>query len=169
VLGEVDEHGITLDLSELKANRFAAEFLVEEGLLKQEMRTYSITARKVVEKEILLLANLFSVPYETVVQRLYEIDAISGIDKDKLLNEDPEKIDNLRKRYSFPTPKADNRVVLGKLVDLAVQQYEKKRITFEKLTYLLSMCRLKPEEVGVHKPKEYVRPTDDELDSIMEE
>ncbi|HBQ63974.1 MAG TPA: hypothetical protein DD727_03440, partial [Clostridiales bacterium] len=33
ILGETDEHGAQLDISELKANRFAAEFLVDEEML----------------------------------------------------------------------------------------------------------------------------------------
>lgn len=169
VLGEIDEQGITFDIAELKANRFAAEFLVEEGLLRQEMHIYSIIPGKVIEKDILMLANLFSVPYETMVKRLFELDAIPLKDQDMFLSQTSESINNLRRRYSFPMPVADNRIALDALAELAVKQYEKKKITFEKLTYLLSMCGLEPEAVGIPKPLEHVRPSDDELDSIMEE
>ncbi len=169
VLGEIDEQGVILDSSELKANRFSAEFLVEEALLKQEMQHYSIFSGRVAIKDILMLANLFFVPYETMVKRLFEINAITVNDCDAFLKQTPECVNNLRRRYSFPIPAADNRIALGTLSDLAVKQFEKKNITFEKLTYLLSISGLQPEDVGIEKPADYIPPTDDELDSIMEE
>ena len=67
ILAETDEHGTQLDVSELKANRFAAEFLVEENMLLQEMRIYTITSHKISVKDILQLASLFTVPYKTIV------------------------------------------------------------------------------------------------------
>lgn len=169
VLGEIDEQGVMLDTSEIKANRFAAEFLVEESLLKQEMQHYSIYSGRVAVKDILMLANLFFIPYETMVKRLYEIDAITVIECETFLQQSVESVNNLRRRYSFPIPAADNRIALDTLSDLAVKQFEKKNITYEKLTYLLNMSGLQPEDVGIDKPADYIPPTDDELDSIMEE
>ena len=54
-----DETG---DRNELKANRFAAEFLVEEELLIKELRTYGIASDNVSLKDILILSELFCVP-----------------------------------------------------------------------------------------------------------
>jgi len=56
---------------EKKANRFAAEFLIDEVLLKQEIELYKI--KKFTIKSILQLAELFTVPYRTMVKRLKEI------------------------------------------------------------------------------------------------
>lgn len=169
ILGEIDEQGKSLEISELKANRFAAEFLVEEGLLKQEMQHYSVIPGKVTVKDILMLANLFFVPYETMVKRLYEVNAITPEESDAFRNRTLEEINNLRRRYSFPMPKPDNRIALDNLPELAVKQFEKNNITYEKLTYLLSMSDLMPADVGIDKPADYIRPSDDELDRIMEE
>ena len=101
--------------------------------------------------------------------RLYEIDAITVIECETFLQQSVESVNNLRRRYSFPIPAADNRIALDTLSDLAVKQFEKKNITYEKLTYLLNMSGLQPEDVGIDKPADYIPPTDDELDSIMEE
>ena len=48
------------EISEKKANRFAAEFLVDEQLLKQEIDIYKV--KKYAIKSILQLASLFTVP-----------------------------------------------------------------------------------------------------------
>lgn len=169
VLDEKDEKGDILDIAELRANRFAAEFLVEKSLLEQEMHIYAIKANKVTDKDILMLADLFSVPYRTMVKRLYEISAITARDRDVYLKKTQDELNKLSLRYSLPITKADGRIALDSLVELAVSQYEKHGITFEKFTYLLRMADLDPAEVGINKPKEHVQPSDDELDLIMEE
>lgn len=169
ILGEIDEQGNTLEISELKANRFAAEFLVDESLLKQEMQLYSVISGKVTVKDILMLANLFYVPYEMMVKRLCEVNAITSEESDALRDRTLDEISNLRRRYSFPMPKPDNRIALDNLPELAVKQFEKGNITYEKFTYLLHICELTPADVGIDKPADYVRPSDDELDRIMEE
>ena len=64
--------------SEKKANRFAAEFLMDKMLLKQEIELYNI--KKFTIKSILQLAELFTVPYRTMVKRLREIGAIGESD-----------------------------------------------------------------------------------------
>ena len=60
------------DRNELKANRFAAEFLVDQDLLLKELKTYSISADGITIKDILHLSALFTVPYRTMAKRLYE-------------------------------------------------------------------------------------------------
>lgn len=157
------------DISELKANRFAAEFLVDEDLLHSEMKLYSIIPGKITIKNILTLASLFAVPYKTMVKRLYEVGAISKEERSKYLDKCESDIERLRKRFSIPIPETDGRIALDNLVDLAVSSYEKKLISYEKLEYLLSMCGLKPADIGISKPESFILPSDDELDNIMEE
>lgn len=169
ILGETDEHGAQLDVSELKANRFAAEFLVDEEMLRQEMRIYSIIPRKISVKDILQLAALFTVPYKTMVKRLHEIEAINQDEREQYLTIPESSIEQLRKRYSFTIPETDNKIVIDNLVELAVAIYEKKRISYEKLQYLLSMSNLEPSDVGITEPQGFIPPSDDELDDIMEE
>ena len=73
------------EVSEKRANRFAAEFLVDEQLLRQEIDIYKIKRYSI--KSVLQLASIFSVPYRTMVKRLYEISVISNSDADSLLAE----------------------------------------------------------------------------------
>ena len=54
-------------------------------------------------------------------------------------------------------------------MELAVDIYEKKRISYERLQYLLSMSNLEPSDVGVTAPQGFIPPREDELDDIMEE
>lgn len=160
---EEDEKGT----SEKKANRFAAEFLIDEIMLRQEMEIYKI--KKVSIKAVLQLAELFTVPYQAMVKRLHETGFIGDDERAKFLAESDESIQQHRKRYAFTTGEADNRIVVDNLADLSVNAYEASLITFEKLEYLLGMCGLKPQDLGISKAFGNEFPSDEELDSIMEE
>lgn len=153
--------------NERKANRFAAEFLVDEQLLKQEIDLYKIKIFTI--KNILQLAELFTVPYRSMTKRLSEINVINDVELRKFLAEERASIDQYRKRYSISSQKSDDRVVMDNLVELAVTAYESSYITYEKLEYLLRMSNLRPKEIGIKKKDEYEFPSDDELDRIMEE
>ena len=153
--------------SEKKANRFAAEFLMDRILLKQEIELYNI--KKFTIKNILQLAELFTVPYRTMVKRLGEIGVIEDSDLNKFLAEAEDSIGKYKKKYSIVSQKADNRIVMDNLVELAVNAYQAGYITFEKLEYLLGISKLKPKDLGIEKKSACEFPSDDELDSIMEE
>lgn len=155
------------EIREKKANRFAAEFLVDEQLLRQEIDLYKI--RKFSIKSILQLTSIFTVPYRTMVKRLTEIGAIGIIDSNKFLAETDDSIEKYKIRYSIATLKPDDRIVMDNLVELAVNAYESGFITYEKLEYLLDLSKLKPEDLGIEKKAEYLFPSEDELDRIMEE
>jgi len=169
ILGDTDEQGNPLDACELKANRFAAEFLVDKYLLQHEMQLFSIQPKKLSIKDILTLASLFTVPYRTMVKRLQEIDAISFDDRERYLTKSESSILQLRKRYSIPVADADNRIAIDNLVELSVVAYEQKKITYEKLQYLLSISNLEPKAIGIAEPHQYTPPSDEIIDSIMEE
>jgi Zn-dependent peptidase ImmA (M78 family) len=169
ILGDMDAQGNPLDVYELKANRFAAEFLVDENMLRQEMQIYAIQPKKVSAKDILNLAALFTVPFRTMVKRLHETDAISFDDRERWLSKSASSISQLRKRYSIPEPAADERIAVDNLVELSVLAYEQKKITYEKLQYLLSISNLESKDIGIAEPRPYTPPGDDVLDSIMEE
>ncbi len=154
-------------INEKKANRFAAEFLVDEILLRQEIGIYKITEFTV--KSILQLCELFVVPYRTMAKRLREIGVISENKLQNFLGETEESIEKYRKMYSFVLQSSDERIVIDNLVELAVMAYESGYVTFEKLEYLLGLSNLTPEELGIEKKSDYEFPSDDELDSIMEE
>lgn len=160
-------NGQNQEISEKRANRFAAEFLVDEQLLKQEIDIYKI--KRYTIKSILQLASLFSVPYRTMAKRLFEIGEISNVEAEGFLTETDDAIEQYKKRYSILSVKVDERVTLDNLVELAMSAYEKGLISFEKLEYLLEMSKLRPEDLGIERKSSYSFPSDDELDSIMEE
>lgn len=154
-------------IDERKANRFAAEFLVDESLLRQEIELHHF--KGITIKNILQLADIFVVPYRTMVKRLWEIGFISEGECDHFLDETEDEIEKYRIIYSLEQPKPDNRVVVDNLVELAVEAYNSKFITYEKLEYLLELCNLKVIDVGITKPEASQFPSEDELDSIMRE
>lgn len=173
VILKVDLEEITASTSlsenELKANRFAAEFLINEELLLQEIRTYNIDKTKLHIKDVFKLSNLFIVPYKTMVKRLYEINLINKKRYIELMEITTEEVDIWRNRLGLSLPSRDNKISLGNLVDKAMELYESKKITREKLEYLLGFSRLTLKEMGIEDLGPYVPPTDEELDAIMEE
>lgn len=166
---EEEKKGIEIKKNELKANRFAAEFLINEELLLQEIRTYGINKNNIELKEILKLANLFVVPYKTMVKRLYEIKLLNKNKYAEFMEYTNEDIEIWRNRLGFSLPTRENKIGLNSLVDKAMELYEKKMITIEKLDYLLSLANLNLEKMGIKKVENYFPPSDDELDEIMEE
>lgn len=154
------------ELSEKKANRFAAEFLIDEIMLRQEMDIYKI--KKISIKSILQLANLFVVPYRAMAKRLKEINVISKDELEQFLSESDDSIQQYKKRYAFLAPESDGRIAVDNLAELAVSAFESKLVTYEKLEYLLELCGLKPDDLGIRKEYGTAFPSDEELDSIME-
>ena len=160
---------VSISESELKANRFAAEFLINEELLLQEIRTYSMDKNKIDIKDIIKLSNLFIVPYKTMVKRLYEIKLISQKRYTQLMELSNKEVEVWRNRLGLSLPTRDNKIGLSNLVDKAMELYERKKITREKLEYLLDFAGLTTKEMGIKDEELYIPPTDEELDEIMEE
>lgn len=155
------------ETNEKKANRFAAEFLVDEIMLRQEIEIYKI--EKITMKSALQLAVLFTVPYQAMVKRLNETGFIGEEELKKFLLESDDSITRHKKRYALSSPKSDSRIAMDNLAELAVNAFESSLVTYEKLEYLLGLCGLKPEDLGIKKTFESAFPSDEELDSIMEE
>lgn len=158
-----------IDINELKANRFAAEFLIEENLLRQEMKTYAISKDNISIKDILKLSNLFLVPYKTMIKRLFEVEIVKKANYEKFIEVTQKQVDILRTRLGITLPSRENKIGLDNLTDKAMELYEKKLITFGKLEYLLSFSNLTPEQLEVEQKPEYIPPTDEDLQAIMEE
>lgn len=154
---------------ELRANRFAAEFLINEELFLQEMRTYGVEKNKICIKDILKLSNLFVAPYKTMVKRLYEIKLINKKRYNEFMEISNREIEIWMNRLGLSLPTRDHKIGLNSLVDRAMELYEKKKITREKLEYLLDFAQLTMEEMGIEDEEPYIPPTDEELDAIMEE
>lgn len=157
------------DRTEQMASRFAAEFLVNEELLKNEVKSYVNDPDKLTMRDILKLAELFVVPYKTMVRRLFEIGIINSDSQEDFLKKTEKEVDAERKRYAINVLKADERIAIANHTELAVEAYEKGLITYERLEYLLKKSNLTPEDVGIEKDSDYQFPSDDELDDIMGE
>ena len=161
----LDEDNI--EINEKKVNRFAAEFLVDENMLRQEINIYKI--KEINIKAVLQLAELFSVPYKAMVKRLYETGYIKTSEKESLLSETNESLERYRKTYSLLSCEADNRIAVDNLSELSVDAYKAGLITFEKFEYLLRICGLVPDDLGIQRAPGNAFPSDDELAAIMEE
>lgn len=159
---------------DLKANRFAAEFLVPEDVIRNELSIRGILKDSFDLNGVVELMDVFLVPFKTIVRRLYEIDYIS---KDKfrefLAKEDRKEktgIMLLQKRLGLCKRNNDRtkQIKIDKLVDTAIKLYERNEITYEKLGYLLSLSNFKPSDFNIFEKVCYIAP-EDEILKIMEE
>lgn len=118
--------------------------------------------------------DIFLVPYKTIVRRLYEIEYINIERCYELLNEEDRKNNNKiifwQKRLGVCNRNNErtNSIKLDKLVDMSLELYEKKAITFEKLTYLLGLSKLKPDDFNI-KEEKLEFPSEDEILKILED
>jgi len=148
-------------LNEQKANRFAAEFLVQATLLKAEITMFSIKPEKIGIKTVLQLANSFTVPYRSMVKRLFEIEIITRKQAIELLGQPEQFIDHWRQRLGYGLPHPTKKKKLGNLLDLAMQAFESDLITRDKLDYLLEMVGIEPNQLGLSADvKQYLFPPD---------
>lgn len=146
--------------SQLRADRFAAEFLVDEHTLRREMDTYGIDKNSIDAQAVLFLSGIFYVPYRAMTRRLFEIDLITKRTYEELDVLDEGELARLRIRYGIEHELASERVRLDNLVDLSLSAYERDLITFEKLEYLLSLNMLDAEDVGIVSPEMSRMPSD---------
>lgn len=155
-------------LNELKANRFAAAFLISEGLLSQEMRNLNIPRRSISVNHVLQLAGIFVVPYKTMVRRLNELDFIDDEKCKDFLAITQHEIIIKKRRLGILTPIQDNKIVLDNLIEIAMTLYEQKRITSDKLEQILAYSNLSLEDMGIDLHT-FIPLTDAEIDALMEE
>ena len=156
-------------INEVKASRFAAEFLVQETLLTREIKLHQIDKRQLSMRDVLKLAEIFCVPYRAMVKRLSETGIIDRKKTEDFLFISEQNVSELRARFSIAQPQATNRVAIDNLVDLSARAYEAGAITYERLEYLLGLCQITPESVGISEPLHPDLPGDEELDAIAEE
>ena len=166
---ELEERTTNIPKHELKANRFAAEFLVPELLLRQEIRQRKIDDVKIDVNVVVRLARIFLVPYRTMAKRLAEINMISVAQCKDFLTLPEDEVSLIRKRLGIELIERSNKISLDTLIDNALSAYEQGQISRVKLEYLLSFANTTPEEMGVPNEERQSRPSDDELDSLMEE
>lgn len=144
-----DQNNNEVEVNELKANRFAAEFLARKDLLIQEMIRYNISRQKVTIKEVLHLGDIFTLPYKTMVRRLNEIGVIKESEFNTLMSVSLDEIVKVRTILGISLPIKENHIALDNLVEKAVELYEHQLISYEKFEHLLNFANLVPEDVGI--------------------
>jgi len=148
---------------EAEANRFAAEFLLPESILKSivldEFKTSSL--RKIQTKMLLrFIARLQCVwwlPYRSLVKRLREIDAVSDEQYERLYNIDERDLDGEYGRMG----KAINKEIFVKLntatnnigtspkdIEIIIRNFEDGIIDEDKLINTLNLFNKKPDDFG---------------------
>jgi Zn-dependent peptidase ImmA (M78 family) len=158
---------------EAKANRFAAMLLVPKDVLRNELDYMRLTRDGFKLSHIVKLMSIFGVPYKTMVRRLYEIDFIEREICLKLLEiSDRDEISGVllcqkRLQIGEELQKRTKVIRFDGLVDNALLAFERKKISEDKLTYLLAIARTTPEAFGI-SPNACL-PNEEELLNLIEE
>jgi Zn-dependent peptidase ImmA (M78 family) len=165
---------------ELVANRFAAEFLMDEDTVR---KLYSRVDKDTIidDREDKLLAltlalmDYYIAPFKMTVKRLHELELIADSEMEDLLKHYPREKNGLLERLQLrlglceKNNKVTERKKFSDFVNLAVEDYKRDLISFSKLKQLLSLFDLSPEKLGVEEPAEKVRPTVEEIEALLEE
>lgn len=150
-------------LIEVKANRFAAEFLfpetVLEGIVLDEFKTSSLekTQHKTILRFIARLHCTWWLPYRSIVRRLREIEAISLKQYEELYSVDER---DLQGEYG-KIGQAINKEIFLKLnqptknvgtspieIEIIIRNFEDNLIDEDKFTETLSIFNRRPDEFG---------------------
>lgn len=82
----------TTEQEEMEANAFAGLLLVPSDILYQQIRIYGIDVIRISMMDILMLMEIFAVPYKAVVLRLYEDGLISEAQVKELFRISPDEV-----------------------------------------------------------------------------
>lgn len=92
VLSCVNSDKEDISQEDMEANAFAGLMLAPDSSIFEEMGIFSIDKRKITVDNIIMLMDLYAVPYEIIVQRLYENEVITKNEMNKLINIDSDII-----------------------------------------------------------------------------
>lgn len=159
---------------ENRANRFAAEFLVEEQLLHKELFERKVLKNNVKIDAIIELMDVFLVPYKTIVMRLYEIGYIGEVDCKALLDIPARGVESpiVRLQHRLELCEKNNevskKIKLANFVDVSLKSYEHNLRTFQKLEQLLGFVGKNPRQFGIEEEIEDLL-SEEELDVLLSE
>ncbi|WP_294351031.1 ImmA/IrrE family metallo-endopeptidase [uncultured Clostridium sp.] len=169
-----NSHEKTIGNEDLKANRFAAELLVQEDVFRNEIKQMEVKNNFISKRNIVELMDIFLVSYKTIINRLLELKYIDKKRYNELIQE-PDRCEEkgiilLQKRLGLckRNNERTNEIKLDKLTDVSIKLYEKNQITYEKLEYLLGLSNTKPSDLGIYRKKINII-EESEIDKIMEE
>jgi len=135
--GNIFSHKIKKE--DFLANRFAAEFLVQEDVFRNEVNQLLRGKSIIGIREIVELMDTFLVPYKTIIKRLYELIFINEKEYKDYMN--PENMDSVnsvsvwqeRLKLCSRNNERTKILKLNDLVDISVELYEKRLIAYDKL------------------------------------
>jgi len=157
---DISEDMSETDIShdELKANYFAASFLLPERLIKERFSIFETDTSNISDLllEILKIQYNFEVPYKTILKRLCEVGITSEeiyknlMDLESNMTEyckmyDEELCQNIRYQQE-----ADKRMYSSlNVTKTAYDVYMKNALTYSKLKQILNRYRKDPDDFGV--------------------
>lgn len=151
------------NIVEIKANRFAAEFLLPESVLSNivlsEFKTYSLKEvnYKALLRFIARIHNIYWIPYKSIVKRLKEIDAISSIQYNQLYSLEERDLDSEYGRIGkaidedifIKLNKPTKRMgTSSKEIELIIRNFEDNLISEDELIETLNLFNKTPDEFG---------------------
>lgn len=83
----------TMSQEDLEANAFAGLLLMPDNMLDEQIKIYGISQDKISVDDILILMELFALPFKAVVMRLLENHNISNTKAKELLETESDYID----------------------------------------------------------------------------
>lgn len=148
------------DIEELKANYFAASFLLPRQFVVDRFK--NIELKKIDEDDLVLeiikIQYQFGVPYKTIVKRLREIEIISDEEYTKLLSYESKIMDycKMLDDVVFDRIKqqemADNRKYSSlNISKTAADLYRKNALTFSKLGQILDKYDKTPSDFNIEE------------------
>lgn len=161
----------TEDINELRANLFAAMFLVPKEVLINQLESLGIEKHRLKIEDIVKLMPIFLVPYKTIVRRLHEIDYISDRQLKEFLtvpDRDPNKGVLLFRKILQLNDSSQERtqeIFFEGLVENSIKLFQNGQIDERKLSYLLSLVRKSPSDFGITSHEL----TDEDWEAIMED
>lgn len=161
ILDNQDTSDPEIQKEDIKANRFAAEFLVPKIVLINEMDIRSIKKDNLNMQHLVELMDVFMIPFKTIVLRLYEIGYLDEQRCKEFLNT-PDRDETTGVLYNQKklslckrNNERDKRIKLDKCTFLSIEAYEKGAITLEKLKYFLNLEDKSLREFGYEEETDF--------------
>lgn len=144
------EFGEEIRKADAIANRFAAELLVGKKQLEDRFNKLPGTYNYMIKA--VLLADVFLVPYKTIVKRFIETELVKEENAiQDLLNTDTDTIMRIAERYECCRRNFEisNEERLGGYLNKALTLYEQELSTYQELQDRLTLLQKKPEDFGI--------------------
>jgi Zn-dependent peptidase ImmA (M78 family) len=127
------------NIDEMKANSFAACFLVPKHQLEQAIYSLKIDVKNIESIDVIKLMDVFAVPFKAMILRLHEIGVLETTDAERFLaipDREPKKGVMLlinQTRHAKRWQEATNEHEYGNFIEVATKNYTENMISFEQL------------------------------------